>query len=75
MTDIDKALRDPSSVYHFPREVLEDGSLDDSQKLAILQRWEMDARELLIAEEENMGGDGPSMLSRVHRALAILKGE
>ena len=75
MTDYKKALNDPSSVYQYPKDLLVDDSLTTDQKLEILARWKFDAIELLVAEEENMAGDGPSMLSRVNRAIGILKGE
>ena len=75
MSDFDKALRDPSSAYHFPREVLADSALSYDQKHQILQQWLVDAHSLAIAEEENMAGDGPSMLSRVQRCLALLEQE
>ena len=72
MIDISKALNDPSSVFHFPKEVLDNADLDNETKLQILNQWEVDARELAVAEEENMVGDGPSMLSRVLRAKAVI---
>jgi hypothetical protein len=73
MTDYDKALRDPSAVYQFPREVLADETLTHEQKREILLRWKQDAQQLEIAEEENMAGEGaPIMLSRVNRCLDLL---
>ena len=75
MTEFDKALHDPSTVYAYPKEVLSDASMTDEQKLQILQRWRYDAYELLVADEENMAGESPTMFSRVNRAIAILKGE
>jgi len=75
MTDFDKVLRDPSSVYRYPKDLLADETLSVEQKLRALEQWKVDALELLIAEEENMAGDGPSMFSRVNRAIGILKGE
>lgn len=69
MTDYVKALNDPSSVYRFPREVLSDASLSKEQKQKVLHQWEYDARELLVADEENMGGDSGNMLQRILEAL------
>ncbi|MCH8956862.1 hypothetical protein IIA28_16295 [candidate division KSB1 bacterium] len=37
--------------------------------LAVLRCWEYDARELEVAEEENMGGGPPGVLDKVFRAL------
>ena len=75
MIDKDKAYHDPAAVFHYPRDVLAEESLTLVEKRDILLQWELDARELLIAEEENMAGDGPCMLSRVHLALAELDPE
>jgi len=75
MTDFDQALSNPSSAYRYPKDLLVDDALTDEQKMQVLERWKFDAHELLVAEEENMAGDGPSMLSRVNRAIGILKGE
>lgn len=69
MTDVDRALHDPSEVYRFPHDVVEDQSISKEDKLKILQQWEYDAREIQVADEENMVGDSASMLHRVHEAL------
>lgn len=75
MSKFEQALRNPTNVYRYPKDLLEDESLSLDEKLKILQQWKVDAYELMIAEEENMGGDGPTMLSRVTRAIGILKGD
>ena len=75
MTDYQKALTDPTSVYQYPKDLLVDDSLTQQQKLVILERWKQDAIELMVADEENMAGDSPTMLSRVNRAIGIVKGE
>ena len=69
MTDIQRALSDPGSVFRTPQEVLAKGDLSQSQKIEILRRWEYDARELQVAEEENMLGGEPDLLDDVLRAL------
>jgi len=51
---IEKAKIDPSSVYKHPRDVLADQALSREQKIDILKRWAYDAREIAVAEEENM---------------------
>ncbi len=73
MDTFDRALSDPQSVYTYPKNVVNDSSLTKEQKLQILKQWEHDARLMEIADEENMGGgDSPSMLSRVSRAIQEL---
>ncbi len=67
---LDDKIADPSGAYDTPEEVLRDASLDRGAKRRILQSWERDARELQVAEEENMGGGEPAMLGRVLDCLA-----
>jgi hypothetical protein len=67
-----KALMDPKSVFESPENVLADPRLDRRAKLEILKRWEHDARQLAVAEDEAMGGGEPSMLHRVLRAIDVL---
>jgi hypothetical protein len=40
-----------------------------------LLRWEYDARELEVAEEENMVGGPPSLLREIHNALLELQSD
>ena len=75
MTDIEKALLNPSSVFSTPEEVLEAKDLSRDQKIEILRSWEYDARQLQVAEEENMGGQRVNMLDRIINALRRLDAE
>lgn len=72
MIDIDKALLDPANVFETPDEVLKAEELSREQKIEILRRWEYDARELQVAEEENMIGTNSDMLGQIMRALLQL---
>ncbi len=74
MEDIDlkRARLDPTAVFPTPDAVLEHPSLTREEKTDILERWRYDARELEVAEDENMGGGEPSMLEQVLKALAAL---
>jgi len=75
MIDIDKALLDPASVFKTPEEVLTSDELSRKQKIEILRRWEYDARELQVAEEENMIGTNSDILGEIMRALLSLDEE
>ena len=75
MTKLEQALHDPGSVYRFPRDVLADEVLSKEQKRQILNQWLVDAKNLAVADEENMAGDGPTMLSRVLHCLTLLDEE
>jgi hypothetical protein len=63
--DIKRAQLVPSSVFASPDEVLETGELTLPQKLAILRRWEFDARRVAVVGEA-------SMLRRIQGALETL---
>ena len=69
MININQALLDPSSVFFKPRDVLGCDELSKKQKVEILKRWEYDARELEVADEENMGGIDPDILDEILEAL------
>ena len=73
--DIEQAMLDPSSVFANPEAVLQEASLSTEEKVKILKRWEYDARELAVAEEENMAGGPPNMLEDILAALHQLKAE
>lgn len=73
--NIDKVVLDPSSVFTCPEDVFADKSLNKDQKIKILRVWEYDARELEVAEEENMGGGPPNMLDEVLKVLNRLDAE
>lgn len=67
--DIEKALIDPAAVFSSPKDVVAESALSTDQKIQVLRRWEYDARELTVAEEENMPGDGSDVLDQVLRCL------
>lgn len=75
MTNLEKALLNPTSVYQLPKEVLVDDSLSREEKIKVLRQWEYDARNLQTADEENMpeSEEEGSMLNRVLRALHSLE--
>jgi hypothetical protein len=70
--DVEQAMLDPAGSYRAPAEVLEDRDLNREEKISVLRRWEYDARELEVAEEENMGGGPPDLLDEVLTALRQL---
>jgi hypothetical protein len=75
MTDIERALLNPASVFDTPEELLEAEDLSRDQKIEILRHWEYDARQLQVAEEENMVGPRVNMLDRILSALRWLDAE
>jgi len=73
--DIAKAKTSPSQVFSRPKDVLNEHDLTQDQKIEILHQWELDARQLSVAEEENMGGGEPNRLQEVVKCLIALGDE
>lgn len=71
-TDIEQAMISPTAVFDAPAEVVAAGALTIGQKIEILKRWELDARALQRATEENMSGGEPPLLDEVNEALSSL---
>lgn len=71
---IAQALVDPASVFADPGAVLAHTQLTDPQKIEILKRWEYDARENHVADEEGFPARQPgSLLDTVLAALHELQ--
>lgn len=76
MIDVQKAILDPTMVFKDPKDVVADVALTRDQKIDILRRWEYDARQLEVAEEEaGMAVRRPEMFDRVVQALHTLGAE
>ena len=74
LADREQALFDPASVFASPEEVLACAEFTDAQKIEVLRRWEYDASEIAVAEEEGMLGPEDDTLERIVLALDRLTG-
>ncbi len=73
MIDVNKAMLDPTMVFKDPKDVVVNVELTRDQKIEILRRWEYDAHQLEVAEEEaGMAVRRPDMFDRVVQALHML---
>ena len=73
MIDVKKAMLAPTMVFEDPKDVVANDELTRDQKIEILRRWEYDARQLEIAEEEaGMAVRRPEMFDLVLQALHTL---
>ena len=73
MIDLGMAMLDPTTVFTDPQDVVANEELTRDQKIEILRRWEYDARELEVAEEEaGMAVRRPEMFDLVVQALHAL---
>jgi hypothetical protein len=70
--DFEEALKDPSSVFDAPGDVVDAPGLERAQRIEILKRWDSDARQLMAASDENMAGGEHQQLQAVHEALRSL---
>jgi hypothetical protein len=66
--ELKRARLVPSSVFASPDEVVSSAELSQAQKIAILRRWEFDAR----GAEAGVIVRGDAMLDQVRHALAVL---
>ena len=57
-----KALIDPANVFSNPMAVVNEDSLSNERKIEILKRWEYDARQLQVADEEGFPAREPGCL-------------
>ncbi|WP_138933482.1 hypothetical protein [Roseovarius arcticus] len=69
---ISRALLDPAAEFETPNDVLISSSLSEAQKIEILRRWEYDASEISVAEEEGMPHAKSVGIDQVLQALQKL---
>lgn len=69
--DLKRACLVPSAVFASPDEVVRSERLSLAQKLAVLRRWEFDARRV-AGVADGPGRSNGSMLQSVQRALQTL---
>ena len=72
--DLDKARRDPAGCFADPAALADSPHLSRAEKIDLLRRWEEDARELAVADDENMAGGEAQRLDAVREALDRLGG-
>ncbi len=70
-----EAIRDPSRYFNHPLDVCHSAAFSHAEKIKILRRWEYDAREMEVAEEENMSGGSFVHLDEVLKALQCVNAE
>ena len=72
-SELKQAFIDPPSVFDTPRDVPDCADLDKKQIIEVLRRWEYDAQELEVAEDEaGMINYAPDMLTQVIDVLHVL---
>ncbi len=57
-----QAMLDPSSMFSSPMAIVGDEHLSTDQKIDLLRRWEYDAREMQVADEEGFPAREPGSL-------------
>lgn len=69
MDELKKALANPAAVFAKPRDVVVNPALSREQKIAVLRRWEHDARMLQARNEEIMTEASEELLSEILDSL------
>ena len=59
---LSRALLDPASEFEQPLDIVKNSSLSNGLKIQLLKRWEYDAREMQVAEEEGFPPQQPGCL-------------
>ncbi len=73
--------KDVAAKFETPDAILGDAQLAPPQKAKLLQQWEYDLRQMLVASEENMTdptarqGHSAELLRKVRKAMAALEQE
>lgn len=71
--------KDVAANFATPGAILGDSDLEPGQKVKLLQQWEYDLRQMLVASEENMTdqtaaqGSSAELLRKVRKALSALE--
>lgn len=66
---LEEAIKNPQKYFNTPSELTQCNEFTNDQKVKILQRWEQDAHQLLVASEEGMDGGEKAMLHSIRVAL------
>ncbi|MFX0544980.1 hypothetical protein ACEWPL_005485 [Roseovarius sp. S1116L3] len=74
-TRFEQALLDPADIYDAPADVLADDTFSTAEKIEILRRWEYDAAEIGVADEEGMAGPKGALVHDILVALRSLGGD
>jgi hypothetical protein len=69
------AFDDPAQFFDSPRAVIEAAGFSKADKIAILERWRLDALRLADSEQEGMGGGENAQLADIEQLLLELRGE
>lgn len=71
--DVEQAAFNPTRFFKSPRQVLEEPSLAERDKIQILRSWKYEVILQEIAVEENMPvTSAPDLLSEIEKALLAL---
>ncbi len=68
-TLFEKARFDVGKVFANPHEIVVNRELSFGQKKELLEQWELDLQEELVATEENMPSDNPGKTAELLRGV------
>lgn len=73
-----KSLADPGRYFASPAALRNSGTCSDEEKIALLNAWERNTRQLMVAEGEGLAASDENanqsgeLLRAIHDALALL---
>lgn len=71
--DIEHAINHYPEYFDRPLEVVDNNTLNRTDKIKLLRQWKYDLLLQEVAEEENMHSSSPDILDEIQSALAKLK--
>jgi len=72
MLDIEKAIKNPSSIFDDPLDIVKSDKMTKEEKIKVLKSWRYDAKQMSVATEENMGGINSELFFKILDALKLL---
>jgi hypothetical protein len=79
--DLDRAMKNPGSVFSTPEALSQSSELAPGQKRALLLQWKDQLQQLQAADEEGMQKSGPAagttaeLLARVTSVLSRIEAD
>ena len=72
MINVEKAIKNPSSIFNDPLDIVASDELTKEEKIKILESWRYDAKQMSVATEENMVGINGELFFKILDALKLL---
>ena len=68
----EEVRQDVAKAFKRPEDIAQSSGLSRDQKIELLEQWELDLRELMVATEENMPGTEPGKTAELLSSVRVL---